>query len=100
MVSSPLLVSHSQSGQQLYGEVSYAQGSIRIDESKSIEQVNQALWHEILHTIVEGLNIRELMDDNRNHHEIPIDQLALGINSVLMSLDIKLVNESLGHDHS
>ena len=91
IVDSPLEVSHSQSGQHLYGEVSYAKSSIRIDGSKPIEQVNQALWHEILHTIIEGLNIRELMDENRNHHEIPIDQLALGINSVLMDQGITLL---------
>lgn len=91
VVDSPLDVSHSQSGQHLYGEVSYGKASIRIDGSKPIEQVNQALWHEILHTVIEGLNIRELMDENRNPHEIPIDQLALGINSVLMSLGVSLL---------
>ena len=79
------LVSHAKERTDLYGEVSYANESIRIDNTKSIEMVNQTFWHEVVHVIVNRLNIRELILEDGNHNEAAIDQLALGIFSVLDS---------------
>jgi predicted metal-dependent peptidase len=86
------LVSHNKERTDLYGEVSYVEESIRIDNSKSIEMMNQTFWHEVIHVIVERLNIRELRDADNNHNEMAIDQLALGVFSVLQSLDCDAIN--------
>jgi hypothetical protein len=80
-------VSHTNERGHLYGEVSYDKESIRIDNTKSLQMMNQTFWHEVMHVIVERLQVRELIDENRNHLEVPIDQIALGIFSVLNSIE-------------
>lgn len=81
------LVSHTKERAVLYGEVSYDNESIRIDNTKSIEMMNQTFWHEVIHVIVEKLSVRELLTDDDDHNEMAIDQIALGIFSVLDSID-------------
>lgn len=76
-------VSHEVSGNNLYGEISYLNSSIRIDVDNTIERTNQTFWHEVIHGMIEGYRIRELMDKQGNHLEHPIDQLATGIFNVL-----------------
>ena len=80
------LVSHQKERTDLYGEVSYENESIRIDNTKSNEMINQTFWHEVMHVIVNRLNIRELVLEDGGHNEIAIDQIALGIFSVLKSI--------------
>jgi len=80
-------VSHTNERGHLYGEVSYDKESIRIDNTKSLEMMNRTFWHEVMHVIVERLQVRELMDEDNNHLEKPIDQIALGIFSVLNSIE-------------
>ena len=86
-------VSHNNERNHLYGEVSYDNESIRIDGTKSLEMQNQTFWHEVLHVIVERLNIRELKDEDGVHLEAPIDQIALGIFSVLNDLTLDIIKE-------
>jgi hypothetical protein len=81
------LVSHQKERTDLYGEVSYEDESIRIDNTKSNEMINQTFWHEVMHIIVNRLNIRELITDDGQHNEMAIDQIALGIFSVLDSIE-------------
>ena len=85
------LVSHKKERTDLYGEVSYVNESIRIDNTKSLEMINQTFWHEVMHAIVERLGIRELKEDDGNHNEMAIDQLALGVFSVLQSLNRNVI---------
>jgi hypothetical protein len=80
------LVSHNKERTDLYGEVSYVNESIHIDNTKSLEMVNQTFWHEVIHVIVNRLNVRELILEDGNHNEMAIDQIALGIFSVLDSI--------------
>jgi predicted metal-dependent peptidase len=87
------LVSHNKERTDLYGEVSYTNESIHIDNTKSIEMMNQTFWHEVMHVIVERLNIRELMTEAREHNEIAIDQLALGVFTVLQSLSSNVIED-------
>jgi hypothetical protein len=49
--------------------------------------MNQTFWHEVMHVITERLQVRELIDNDGLHLEIPIDQIALGIFSVLNSIE-------------
>jgi hypothetical protein len=86
-------VSHTSVRGHLYGEVSYDKESIRIDNTKSLEMMNQTFWHEVVHVIVERLQIRELMDHENIHYETPIDQIALGIFNVLNSLDLDVIKD-------
>ena len=86
-------VSHTNERGHLYGEVSYDKESIRIDNTKSLEMMNQTFWHEVMHIIVERMGVRELMDDEKVHYEVPIDQIALGIFSVLNSLQLDVIKE-------
>lgn len=87
------LVSHEKERTNLYGEVSYREESIRIDNTKSIEMMNQTFWHEVMHVIVERISIRELMNDDRTHNETAIDQLALGVFTVLQSLSSNVIDD-------
>ena len=87
------LVSHNKERTDLYGEVSYTNESIHIDNTKSIEMMNQTFWHEVMHVIVERLGIRELMDNDRTHNETAIDQLALGVFTVLQSLSSNVIDD-------
>ena len=87
------LVSHTKERTDLYGEVSYTNESIHIDNTKSIEMMNQTFWHEVMHVIVERLSVRELMTEGREHNEIAIDQLALGVFSVLQSLNSNVIDD-------
>jgi predicted metal-dependent peptidase len=80
-------VSHNKERIHLYGEVSYENESIRIDNTKSLQMMNQTFWHEVMHVIVERMSIRELMTQDNCHLEVPIDQIALGIFTVLNSID-------------
>lgn len=86
-------VSHTRERSILYGEVSYDQESIHIDNTKSIEMMNQTFWHEVMHVIVERLGVRELMDDDRTHNETAIDQLALGVFTVLQSVNCEVITD-------
>ena len=90
------LVSHNKERTDLYGEVSYVNESINIDNTKSNEMMNQTFWHEVMHVIVNRLNIRELILEDGNHNELAIDQIALGIFSVLNSIgEDVIINKEL-----
>lgn len=55
--------------------------------------MNQTFWHEVMHVIVERISIRELMNDDRTHNETAIDQLALGVFTVLQSLSSNVIDD-------
>ena len=70
------------------GEISWMNHSIRIDDSRCEESVDQTLLHELVHGIVENMGIRELMDAGGDHLETPVNQLATGLSQSLRSLGI------------
>lgn len=74
----------------VWGETSFAECSIRIDGSAMPEQQRRTLMHEILHGVAEAMQVRELMDAEGTHLEIPIDQLATGLCEALESLGLYL----------
>jgi len=86
------LVSHNKERTDLYGEVSYEKESIHVDNTKSLEMMNQTFWHEVMHVIVNRLSVRELILEDGNHNEMAIDQIALGIFSVLNSIDWDVIS--------
>jgi hypothetical protein len=86
-VKGELDVCHDGSGQKLWGQISYLQHSIRVLKT-SPERELRLVLHEVLHGIINEYNIRELMNDEGEHKESPIDQLALGIAEVLESIGI------------
>lgn len=80
------------------GEVHWASHSIRIDEDRDPAVVDITLWHEIMHTVVETLQIRELIDEDKNHLEIPVEQIAVGVASVLKNLGIS-ITQAVKYEH-
>lgn len=72
-------------------EIHWVTSNIRVDDSRDISSVEISLWHEVIHAITDSLKIRELMDEDGNCLEIPTDQLAIGIASVLKSVGLSLV---------
>lgn len=80
-------VCHDRSGQDLYGQIDYVRRSIRLWNSGCPEQT---LLHELLHGVIEHMKVRELMDADGRHLEIPIDQLAAGLAMALESVGVKL----------
>lgn len=74
------------------GEIHWMSSNIRVDESRESSNVEVTLWHEVVHAITDSLKIRELMDeDSLNCLEVPTEQLAVGIASVLRSVGLSLV---------
>ena len=86
-VDAELDVCHDASGQKLWGQISYSKHSIRVLKSNP-ERELRCVLHEVLHGIVNEYQIRELMNDKRDHLEMPIDQIASGMAGVLESLGI------------
>lgn len=87
-------VSHDPEEAPRYaGEVHWLSRDIRIDGSRDQAVVDQTLWHEIIHTVVETLKIRELIGDDGQHMEIPVEQLAVGISSVMKYLGVSITKE-------
>lgn len=80
-------VSHAGSGEKLYGQISYENRSIRIQRDCD-ELILRTVIHEVLHGIIEHLKIRELMDDDGDHLEAPIEQVTAGLACALESLGI------------
>lgn len=83
-------VDHTGEGASLWGQISYTDHSIRVMKS-SKEQEFRTLLHEIIHGVVEGLCIRELMDADSNHLERPVTQLASGLAETLESMGIRIL---------
>ncbi len=86
-------VSHDPDGCPRHaGEIHWMSSNIRVDGSRDPSNVEVTLWHEVVHAITDSLKIRELMDeDNINCLEVPTEQLAIGIASVLKSVGLSLV---------
>ena len=93
-VHDPLCVDHDGEEQRLWGQISYGKHSINYLAS-SKEQDLRTVLHEILHGIVYHGSIRELIDANGEHLEMPINQLAHGLAGVLESAGIQLLQADL-----
>ena len=83
-------VDHDGGGSRLYGQIDYLRHSIHIANDMPVEKQQLTLLHESLHAIINEFNIRELRNEANEHSEAAIDQLSLGIFSMLQSLGITL----------
>lgn len=83
-------VDHEGKGDRLYGQIDYLKHSINIAADMPKEKQQLTLLHESLHAIINEYNIRELRNENNEHSEAAIDQISLGIYSMLSSLGIEL----------
>lgn len=81
-------VDHDGEGASLWGQISYEKHSINIRKGLP-ERELRTLLHEVLHGIIEDGEIRELMDSDRKHLEVPINQLANGLAEALESVGFK-----------
>ena len=79
-------VDHANKAEHLFGQVDYIQHSINIASDVPKEKQQISLIHEVLHAIISEYNIKELMNEQRDHSEHAIDQLSLGILSFLTSI--------------
>ena len=68
--------------------------SIHVANDMVKEKQQLALVHEILHAIIAEYHIKELQDSEGIHYEHVIDQLGLGICSVLKSLHLEVPHGS------
>lgn len=75
------------------GEIHWVTNDIRIDKSRDKAVVDVTVWHEIIHAIIETMKIRELFGTDDEQLEAPVDQLAVGIASVLKDLGISIAEE-------
>lgn len=60
---------------------------------KSMDQVWQTLWHELLHAVVGKMWIQEI-EKNKNEERI-IDLLALGVSSIIAENDLSGFTENV-----
>ena len=66
----------------LWGQIDYWTRTIRIYDNgdKPLEDIWQALWHEVVHGIVDLLHIKSLEGKEK---EDDVDLLALALNDIL-----------------
>lgn len=83
-------VCHDKSGKEMYGQIDYSKGSIRLWNTKE-DRMQQVLLHEILHGVIDGMGIRELQEGG-SHLEMPIEQLAVGLSMALKSMGIDVLS--------
>ena len=83
-------VKDSQDNSILWGQISYRDRIIKIDKNSTPEHKRQTFMHELIHGVIEGMSIRELIDDKGKHSEIPICQLAVGLANALSSCGLKI----------
>ena len=82
-------VDHDGSGGKFWGQISYANHSIKF-LAGSPEHELRTVLHEILHGIIENGSVRELMSDTGGHLEAPINQLSNGLAEALESMGFVL----------
>jgi hypothetical protein len=84
-------VSHDGLAGPAHAEISYLDCSIHVRADAPRELQAQAFIHEIIHGVIEGYKIRELMDEEEGgHYEHAVDQLATGLAEALRSLGVDL----------
>lgn len=84
-------VGHDGMAETLHGEISYLDHSIHVRSDASRELQVHTLLHEIIHGVIEGYKVRELLDEeNGGHYEHAVDQLATGLAEALKSMGIDL----------
>ena len=83
-------VDHSKRATGLFGETDYLAHSIHIASDVPKEKQQLTFIHEVLHTIIAEYNIKEMRTDEGIHYEHVIDQLSLGLYSVLSSLKLEI----------
>lgn len=81
---------------RVIGHILYQERRIELQDT-SPDVFLITLLHEILHGIVFGYAVRELRDENGNHLEDPINQLAAGLAEALGGL-IKIPREEIQHE--
>lgn len=70
--------------ESLWGQIDYWTRTIRIfDDSRSIEDLWQTIFHEVLHGIAEQLHIKALDGNDKDDKHDTIDVLATAITDVV-----------------
>ncbi len=86
-------VAHDGLAAHLFGEIDYVKHSIHVASDMPKEKQQMTFLHEALHAIINEYNIRELQE-GEEHHEMAINQLSLGLLSVLKSLKLEIPYDS------
>ena len=93
LVTDPIDVSHDKgSKRMLRGEISHLECDIRLLVTNR-SHMARTIVHELLHGVIEGYQIRELMDDDGNHREIAINQLSVGLCEAIESIGIDILGQ-------
>lgn len=91
MCSSWKDVSHDGMADTAHAEISFLDHSIHVRADAPKELQAHAFMHEIIHGVIEGYKVRELMDSEEGgHYEHAVDQLATGLSEALRSLGVDL----------
>jgi hypothetical protein len=80
-------VCHNDSGETMWGQISFQKDSIRLFDCPK-ERLLRVFLHEIIHGVIEHYQIKQLMSEDGTHLEAPIDQLSVGLAEVLESLGV------------
>lgn len=72
--------------ESLWGQIDFWTRTIRIykNDTRTVEDVWATIWHELIHAVIQQLNMRSLDLITKEHEETICDFLSMGINSILL----------------
>lgn len=78
------------------GQIDYLKNKIQIYKHMTICRKRRSLMHEIVHGIIVGYHLKDLVHDDGRHNEAAVDLLAIGIVEAIESLGLCIPVEANG----
>ena len=76
------------------GQIDYLKNKIQIYKHMTICRKRRSLMHEIVHGIIVGYHLKDLVHDDGRHNEAAVDLIAIGIVEAIESLGLCLPVET------
>ena len=78
------------------GQIDYLKNKIQIYKHMTVCRKRRSLMHEIVHGIIVGYHLKDLVHDDGRHNEAAVDLLAIGIVEAIESLGLCIPVEANG----
>lgn len=82
------------------GQIDYLKNKIQIYKHMTICRKRRSLMHEIVHGIIVGYHLKDLVHADGRHNEAAVDLLAIGIVEAIESLGLCIPVEANGSQDS
>lgn len=72
------------------GTCNFRKAEIKFVRRPTPRLTAQTILHEIIHAIINGYRIKQLMNDDGDHDEDAVEQLSAGLDEVLTSIGVNI----------